>query len=65
VLAIPKTSTEFEFERCDRCGARAKMRAVFPSGGELYFCGHHARQHASGLQRHWTPVSPVTTDHPN
>ena len=34
-------------DRCDRCGAAAKVRAVLPSGGELLFCGHHARQRAS------------------
>jgi hypothetical protein len=33
-------------DRCDRCGAAAKVRAVLPSGGELLFCGHHARAHA-------------------
>jgi hypothetical protein len=30
-------------DRCDKCGARAMVRATF-SGGELYFCGHHARE---------------------
>ena len=29
-------------ERCDRCGAPAKVGASFISG-ELYFCGHHAK----------------------
>ena len=28
--------------RCDACGARAWVRATMPSGGQLYFCGHHA-----------------------
>lgn len=36
-------------DRCDRCGAAAKTRAVLPSGGELLFCGHHARQHQTRL----------------
>lgn len=36
-------------DRCDRCGAAAKVRAVLPSGGELLFCGHHARQHNQRL----------------
>jgi hypothetical protein len=30
------------FEKCDRCGARAKVGATFLNG-ELYFCGHHAK----------------------
>jgi len=31
-------------DRCDRCGAQAYVRAVLEtSGGELLFCGHHAR----------------------
>ncbi|WP_427017216.1 DUF7455 domain-containing protein [Pseudarthrobacter sp. P1] len=31
-------------DRCDRCGAQAYVRVVLEaSGGELIFCGHHAR----------------------
>lgn len=30
-------------DRCDRCSARAMIRATL-STGELYFCGHHARE---------------------
>ena len=30
-------------DRCDRCNARAMVRATFGQG-ELYFCGHHARE---------------------
>jgi hypothetical protein len=37
-------------DRCDRCGAAAKVRAVLQSGGELLFCGHHARAHADRLR---------------
>ncbi|MBN9100230.1 MULTISPECIES: hypothetical protein [unclassified Pseudonocardia] len=36
-------------DRCDRCGAAAKVRAVLPKGGELLFCGHHAKAHADKL----------------
>lgn len=36
-------------DRCDRCGAAAKVRAVLPTGGELMFCSHHARQHETKL----------------
>jgi len=37
-------------DRCDRCGARAYLRAVLPSGSELLFCAHHAREHAAALR---------------
>lgn len=37
-------------DRCDRCSAAARVRAVLPSGGELLFCGHHAREHEPKLQ---------------
>lgn len=30
-------------DRCDRCGAAARVRAVLVSG-DLLFCGHHARE---------------------
>jgi len=30
-------------DRCDKCSARALIRAKFTSG-ELLFCGHHARE---------------------
>ena len=38
-------------DRCDRCGAAAKVRAVLPKGGELLFCGHHGRKHAAQLRQ--------------
>jgi hypothetical protein len=38
-------------ERCDRCDARARVRAVLSSGGELLFCGHHARAHEVKLRQ--------------
>lgn len=38
-------------DRCDRCGAQAYVRAVLQtSGGELLFCGHHARAVESNLK---------------
>jgi hypothetical protein len=37
-------------DRCDRCGARAYLRANMPSGGELLFCAHHAREHGDALR---------------
>ena len=36
-------------DRCDRCRAAAVLRAVFATGGELLFCGHHAREHGPAL----------------
>lgn len=35
-------------DRCDSCGAAAKVVATFLHG-ELLFCGHHARKAGSGL----------------
>src|SRR2546423_10532346 len=37
-------------DRCDRCGAAAQVRAVLSGGGELLFCGHHAREHEAKLK---------------
>ena len=37
-------------DRCDRCGAQAYVRATLPSGGELLFCAHHAREHDARLR---------------
>jgi hypothetical protein len=36
-------------DRCDRCGAAAMLRAILATGGELLFCGHHAREHGPAL----------------
>lgn len=37
-------------DRCDRCGAQAYLRVELPSGGELHFCAHHAREHGDKLR---------------
>jgi hypothetical protein len=37
-------------DRCDRCGAAAKVRATLDGGGELLFCGHHARAYEDRLR---------------
>lgn len=37
-------------DRCDRCGARAYVRARLHSGGELFFCAHHGRKHLESLR---------------
>jgi len=36
-------------DRCDRCGAAARVRAKLPSGAELLFCQHHATKHEAKL----------------
>lgn len=38
-------------DRCDRCGARAYVRVILQTGGELYFCVHHAREHEESLRK--------------
>jgi hypothetical protein len=43
--ALPKLTRA---DRCDRCSARALVRAMF-TAGELLFCGHHARAHEERL----------------
>ncbi|MBB5801182.1 putative nucleic acid-binding Zn ribbon protein [Saccharothrix ecbatanensis] len=37
-------------DRCDRCGARARVRVVLHDG-ELTFCDHHERRHRAALER--------------
>ncbi|MFC4944135.1 DUF7455 domain-containing protein [Pseudonocardia sp. GCM10023141] len=43
-IAMPLTA----MDRCDRCGAQAKVRVVL-AAGELLFCGHHTRKHSEKL----------------
>jgi len=38
-------------DRCDRCGAQAYVRVLLSNAGELLFCAHHKRQHASALTK--------------
>jgi hypothetical protein len=50
VAEIPTTRPSLTLaDRCDRCGAQAFMRAVFPDGAELLFCGHHGREFSAVL----------------
>ena len=37
-------------DRCDRCGAQAYVRVTLLNGGELLFCGHHAKEYSAGLK---------------
>lgn len=46
LTAAPLTAAD----RCDRCGARAYIRVVLASGGELLFCAHHGRRHEAALR---------------
>ena len=32
-------------ERCDRCGAAAKLHVTVKNAGDLAFCGHHANRY--------------------
>jgi hypothetical protein len=38
-------------ERCDRCGAAARLTVTLATGGDLAFCGHHGNKHAAELGR--------------
>lgn len=45
-----ETLTPFTaFDRCDRCGAQAYIRAARLGDGELLFCAHHGRKHHDRL----------------
>jgi hypothetical protein len=44
------TSAPLAGERCDRCTAAAKVRAVLPGGGDLVFCQHHANRYREKLE---------------
>ena len=36
-------------DRCDRCGAQARVRVVLASG-DLLFCAHHAKAYETTLR---------------
>lgn len=44
------TSTLTAADRCDRCGAAARVRAILSGGGELLFCRHHGNKHEAQLR---------------
>jgi hypothetical protein len=50
-------------DRCDRCGAAARVRAVLPSGAELLFCQHHANEHEAKLVELAAVLEASATDH--
>jgi hypothetical protein len=47
MLSPEITTVDAMTERCDRCGAAAKLEVVLATGGALAFCGHHANQHGA------------------
>jgi hypothetical protein len=50
LLSKPEIATvETLAERCDSCGAAARMELTLTSGGSLAFCGHHSNKLAGGL----------------
>jgi hypothetical protein len=50
LMSRPVTHVVTELlERCDRCGAAAKLNVVLSGGGELAFCGHHGNRYAEQL----------------
>jgi hypothetical protein len=51
-------------ERCDRCGAAAKIHVILRSGaGTLTLCGHHANRHAEPIARAAVQVTLETGFH--
>jgi hypothetical protein len=50
LMSPPATHVAPELtERCDRCGAAAKLTVVLAAGGELAFCGHHGNRYAGQI----------------
>ncbi len=58
--ALAPTKPLTPADRCDRCGAQAFVRVVFPSSGELLFCAHHNRQHGQALAKVATEIQDET-----
>jgi len=49
LLSTPETAIVDELdERCDGCGAAAKLEVTL-AGGTLAFCGHHANKYGAEL----------------
>jgi hypothetical protein len=50
LLSTPEIATvETVPERCDSCGAAARMELTLTGGGTLAFCGHHGNKLAAEL----------------
>ena len=56
--SVPPTGAD----RCDRCGAQGKVRVVL-AGGDLVFCGHHARAYDATIRT--VALEVVPSDSPN
>lgn len=48
IIGAEKLRPKISTEKCDRCGARATMRATL-TDKTLLFCGHHAVEKLSAL----------------
>ena len=52
LMSRPATHVAPELtERCDRCGAAAKLSVTLAAGGDLAFCGHHGNRHSDDIVR--------------
>ena len=49
VTPTAPTSTLTAVDRCDRCGAQARVRVVL-AAGDLLFCAHHAKAYEDKLR---------------
>lgn len=47
--AAPTSATLTTADRCDRCGAQARVRVVL-APGDLLFCAHHAKAYEDKLR---------------
>lgn len=60
----PLSPTLSAADRCDRCGAQAKVRVLL-GAGELIFCAHHAKAYEDALREKavdWVDESALLTD---
>jgi hypothetical protein len=46
---VPSAQTLTNADRCDRCGAQARVRVVLATG-DLLFCAHHAKAYEDKLR---------------
>lgn len=58
LISTPLTAAD----RCDRCGAAARVRVTLHSGGELLFCQHHGNEHEDRLRELDATVDTAAVD---
>ena len=46
LLVVPELT-----DRCDRCGAPARLTVAVRTGGTLALCGHHANRYSESILR--------------